>query len=255
MHLGMIRGTLMVAGLLLGSTAWADVEQEERFEFEVSSGARFALDNVNGDVVITGGSGDRIEVIARKKAKDEKGLERLEILVDADSDRVSIDTKHHKQNRSWFSWGDGGGSVSYEVKVPRDVELDSVETVNGGVRISGVDGEVVASTVNGSLEIHDLSSDVALETVNGRIEADFARLDDQQFVRMDTVNGSIRISLPADANARVSAETVNGSIRGDDFDLQAEKGFVGRSMDGDIGNGSARVKLDTVNGTIRIDRN
>ena len=49
------------------------------------------------------------------------------------------------------------------------------------------------------------------------------------------------------------AETVNGSIDADDFGLEPEKGFVGRDLDGTIGDGDARISLDTVNGSIRIN--
>ncbi|HET6564500.1 MAG TPA: hypothetical protein VFG52_03730, partial [Xanthomonadales bacterium] len=56
-----------------------------------------------------------------------------------------------------------------------------------------------------------------------------------------------------DASARVSAETLNGGINGDDFGLEVDKGsFVGKDMDGNIGSGEARIDLDTVNGGIRI---
>jgi hypothetical protein len=36
--------------------------------------------------------------------------------------------------------------------------------------------------------------------------------------------------------------------------LEPEKGFVGRDLSGEIGDGAARVSLDTVNGSIRIDK-
>ena len=83
----------------------------------------------------------------------------------------------------------------------------------------------------------------------------FEELGAGQRVEADTVNGTVRIYLPANASAHIVAETVNGSIDADDFGLEAEKGFVGRDLDGEIGGGDARVKLDTVNGSIRIKRN
>jgi DUF4097 and DUF4098 domain-containing protein YvlB len=52
----------------------------------------------------------------------------------------------------------------------------------------------------------------------------------------------------------VEAETVNGSISADDFGLEAEKGFVGRDLSGEIGGGDARISLDTVNGSIKISK-
>ena len=136
--------------------------------------------------------------------------------------------------------------------MPSNINLDTISTVNGGVRISLVEGVVKAETVNGDLETSELSSDVNLETVNGGIEATFDSLNGDQRVSAEAVNGKIVLWLPADASARINAETVNGSIDADDFGLEPEKGFVGRDLDGEIGDGDARISIDTVNGSIRI---
>ena len=144
------------------------------------------------------------------------------------------------------------GSVSYELTVPRDVNLDTIETVNGDVEIDSVSGKVKSSTVNGSLNVSGLESDVDLETVNGSIKADFEALGDGQRVNADAVNGKILLILPPNASARINAETVNGSIVADDFGLEPEKGFVGRDLSGEIGGGDARITLDTVNGSIKV---
>ena len=235
--------------------AIADVESTEEMTFDVDPGARISLENVNGDIDVVGGSGSQVQVTAHKKAGRQEYLDKLEIVVDADSDYVRIETRHPKREGGWFSWGeDSSGSVAYTLSVPSDVELDSIETVNGDVRIRAVSGMVKAGTVNGGLEVEDLSSDVSLETVNGKIVAEFAVLGADQRVDAEAVNGRIVIRLPADASARVTAETVNGSIDADDFGLEPEKGFVGRDLSGTIGGGDARISLDTVNGSIQISK-
>ncbi|MEE4293595.1 MAG: DUF4097 family beta strand repeat-containing protein [Xanthomonadales bacterium] len=244
------------AALMLISTALtADVRDTEEFRFEVNSGARISVENINGDIKVTGGSGDTVEVLAHKKAGKQEYLDGLEIDVDASADYVRIETKHPK-SKGWFNWsGDSSGSVTYEITVPADVNLDSIETVNGDVGISSVSGEVSASTVNGAVSVAGVSADVDLETVNGSLEAVFEELGASQRVKADTVNGAIRIYLPADASARITAETVNGSIDAEDFGLKAEKGFVGRDLEGVINDGDARVVLSTVNGSIRVKKN
>ena len=63
------------------------------------------------------------------------------------------------------------------------------------------------------------------------------------------------VNLPTDANTSVSAETINGGIDGSDFGLKTSKGFIGRDLEGDIGDGSARLALSTVNGAIKIRSN
>ena len=122
------------------------------------------------------------------------------------------------------------------------------------MRIESVAGDVKASTVNGSLTVKGLAADVDLETVNGSVRAEFSALDEGQRVNAEAVNGKIVLMLPANASADVRAETVNGSIDADDFGLKAEKGFVGRDLAGSIGSGGARVSADTVNGSISIKK-
>jgi DUF4097 and DUF4098 domain-containing protein YvlB len=243
------------AFLLLSTVATADVKETEEHNFNVDPGARISLENINGDIVVNGGSGDNVvKVVARKKAGSQEYLDEIKVVIDADDDYIRIETRHPKSD-GWFNWGnDSSGSVSYELTVSENVDLDSIETVNGDVEIRAVSGKVRASTVNGSLHVFDLASDVNLETVNGSVKAQFAAMGEGQRVNAEAVNGKIMVLLPADASASINAETVNGSIDADDFGLEAEKGFVGRDLSGDIGAGGARITLDTVNGSIKVRR-
>jgi DUF4097 and DUF4098 domain-containing protein YvlB len=239
--------------LLTSAVAIADVKETEDFSFEVSPGARISLENINGDIRIESGRAGMVEVTAYKKAGEQEYLDDLEVIVNADSDYIRIETKHPKSEGGWFKWGgDGSGSVSYELTVPADSRLDTISTVNGDVTILDVAGSVKAETVNGSLDASGLTADVDLETVNGGIHAEFQQLGSGQRVSAEAVNGKIVLVIPEDASARISAETVNGSINCDDFGLEPEKGFVGRDLSGEIGGGDARINLETVNGSIKV---
>jgi DUF4097 and DUF4098 domain-containing protein YvlB len=249
-------GTLLgVAFLLLASVAIADVKETEEFSFVIDSGGRISLDNINGDIQITGGAGDQVKITARKKAGSQEYMDDLKVVIDASSEYIRIETKRPKSESRWFSWGDSGsGSVSFDLTVPTATNLDTISTVNGSVEISSVSGLVKAETVNGDLDVSGLVANVDLETVNGGITAEFDSIGGSQRVSADAVNGKILIRLPADASARISAETVNGGIDAEDFGLEPEKGFVGRELDGKLGDGEARISLDTVNGSIRITK-
>ena len=234
---------VMIAGaalLLFSNAAVADVRETEEFFDWIALGSD---------------GGDAVEVTAHKKAGNQEYLDDLVIDIDASSNQVRIETKH--PNRSgWFNWsGDSSGSVMYEITVPSSVELDAIETVNGDVEIDSVGGDVSASTVNGAVTVSGVSSDLDLETVNGSLKAVLNELGPGQRVKADTVNGTIRIYMPEDASARIVAETVNGSIDAKDFGLEAEKGFVGRDLEGEINGGDARVSLSTVNGSIKVKKN
>jgi len=242
--------TLLTALLATGSLL-ASVTAEQTFSFKLNDGGRFSISNVNGSMVVTGGAGDSVEIVATKKADNQKELDQIEIKVSNTPDEIVVETdlgeSHH-----WFSHGNNSGSVDYEVIVPANTRLDSVETVNGGVNISGVNGKVVAESVNGELDVRGLAGDVDLSTVNGSVEASFDRLGEQQRVKVETVNGRVTLYLPADADAEISADTLNGGINANDFGLKTDKGFVGSDLNGKVGNGGARVNIDTVNGAIKI---
>jgi len=248
------RTFVFVIALLASGSLFASVTEEETFSYKLNDGGRFSLSNVNGSVVVTGGAGDSVEIVATKKADNQKDMDNIEIEISHSADEIVVETEIGKSDR-WFSRDNGSGSVNYEVIVPVATRLDSVETVNGNVNISGVSGKVVAESVNGDLDVSDLAGDVGLSTVNGSIDAEFTRLEGQQRVKAETVNGRVTIKLPENADVEISADTLNGGINASDFGLEVEKGFVGSDLNGKIGEGSARLNIDTVNGAIKIRSN
>jgi hypothetical protein len=243
--------SVLVAAMLMSGAALADVREEVTFNYTLEAGGRLSLENVNGSISIEGGDGNQVVITAFKKADNQEALDDIEINIDATSSRISIDTDL-PESKGWWGGGNSGASVSYELSVPNNIDLDSISSVNGGIDISDVFGAVKAETVNGSIDVDGASGDAKLETVNGGIDARFASVTGDQRINCDTVNGKINLTLPANADASVSVETVNGSISASDFGLKVDKGFVGRSMDGDIGDGSARLTANTVNGGVKI---
>ena len=123
--------------------------------------------------------------------------------------------------------------------------------MNGPVQIIGVRGPVQASAVNGPLTARGLAADAKFKTVNGSVVAVFERVEGVKSISLETVNGKLELTLPADANAEVSAESVNGHIQADK--LTVKKNWpVGSELRGTLGQGGTRAKASTVNGSIRI---
>ena len=245
------RSFIFIVVLVASGSLFASVTEEETFSYTLDKGGRFSISNVNGSITVTGGKGDKVEIVAIKKADNQDDLDEIEIEISHSSSEIVVETELGESN-SWFSHGNNSGQVTYDVIVPASSMLDSVETVNGDVNISGVSGKVVAESVNGDLEISDLEGDVALSTVNGGVDADFTKCDGDQSIKAETVNGRVTITLPEDADVQVSADTLNGGINGRDFGLETDEGFVGSDLNGKIGDGSARLNVDTVNGSIKI---
>ena len=72
------------------------------------------------------------------------------------------------------------------------------------VTITGVLGDVKASTVNGGIAASNLGGSARLRTVNGGVTADFDTLPPTARLKLETVNGGIKLRLLADAPCDVA---------------------------------------------------
>ena len=252
-----IRSHALFAFVLLGTFAGApavfaahEVREEFRQTYPLDKQGKVRVENVNGDVRIVTWDREEIKVAAIKRAKKQEHLDEVKIEVDAKADLIRIKTKYpdSKSRRN----KDNSVSVEYLLTVPKQSRLDRINTVNGNVEIEMASGDVEASSVNGNVTAAALAGQVELSTVNGSVKATFAEL--KKSVSLKSVNGSVTVALPSEANAKVSAHTVTGGISSD-FGLQTKKHFpIGQNLDGKIGEGGPAIDMSTVNGGIRIDR-
>ncbi len=110
-----------------------------------------------------------------------------------------------------------------------------IKGVNGSIQAIGSSGDEVPAGVR-----------LLARTVNGAVDASGLSAD----ADAETVNGSIRVSLPKAASTTVDAETVNGSIVSD---FSVSGGTVTRRrLKGTIGGGGRAMSLETVNGSIHL---
>ncbi|HEY1678977.1 MAG TPA: DUF4097 family beta strand repeat-containing protein [Candidatus Sulfotelmatobacter sp.] len=220
--------------------------------YTITADGRVELDNINGAVHISSWDRNEVKVDAVKYADTKERLDEAKIEVNASSNHISIKTKYPEHDTTW-NWGshNNPASVEYTLTVPRAIRLDEINLINGGLDITGVSGEVQASCINGRLEARDLSGRAKLSTINGKLQASFAQLA-RQSVELNSVNGSVDLTIPSDSNADIEASTVSGGIS-NDFGLHVNNHqWVGHDLQGELGKGGAHIKLDNVNGRVEI---
>ena len=247
----------------IGSLSTTDPYQQDfNRTLPLSARGRLRLDNVNGRIDIAGWNRNEVVIRALKHGRTQESVEATEIKVDASPDEISIHTREpvNKTGSSGFwSWFGIGGNdkanVDYAIQVPRHARLANVSSVNGRVEINNVDGDIEASTVNGQVQVQGAAGSVKLSTVNGGIETELVSLGGSQSVSLTTVNGAIKAILPVNADAEVTADTVNGGMSSDFPELVVKKDFpLAKHLKGTLGNGGATVKATTVNGSIHFQR-
>lgn len=242
----------LVQAVLIACLATSASALSENFQqtFELSADGRISLENINGNVEIEGWDRDQVEVNYVKKARTEAGLERMEVEIEHNGNRLEISTEYRRRDgdRQW----DDGGSVDFVLYVPRQARIHDLELVNGNLDLRQLNGQVAVEVVNGDIDAKGLAGGVEMASVNGKVNVAFDRLARGQRVELESVNGSLVVVLPRDADASIEAETVHGRID-NDFGFDVEKGrWVGSSMRGALGDGSARMELENVNGTIKV---
>ena len=235
------------------------LDETERFEqtYPLSANGRVSVSNVNGSITIDTWDRNEVKLEAVKTADDKDRLADVEIKIDAQKDSLIIETnydnwKREGGNRGWRNYGKL--SVEYRLTVPKNAVLNEIETVNGSINITNSNNLTKASAVNGQVIATNLRGTANLSTVNGTVEASFDQLQSSSRISLDTVNGTVNLTIPSDANATVRADTVNGSIN-NDFGLPVRKGqYVGRDLYGKIGSGEVQIRLNSVNGGLNVKR-
>jgi DUF4097 and DUF4098 domain-containing protein YvlB len=220
--------------------------------YTLNADGRVELDNINGAVHISSWDRNEVKVDAVKYADTKERLDEAKIEIESAKDVLSIRTKYPEHDHTW-NWGsrNNPAGVEYTLTVPRTARLDEIKLINGSLDVTGVSGEVRASCINGRLEAHDLAGRAKLETINGHLEARFTALAGKS-VELNSVNGSVELTIPSDSKAELEASTVSGGID-NDFGLHVNRHqFVGRDLRGELGSGGTRIKLENVNGRIEI---
>ena len=205
----------------------------------------------NGGISLKGW--DRNEVLVRAQVNttaetdaEARDLAR-QVNVQTAGAQIRADGPSGDRNRHW--------SVSYEVFVPTNSSA-SLQTVNGGINVNDVTGNLEFKAVNGGVNLKRVGGNIQGRTTNGGLNIELAG-DRWTGNGMDvtTTNGGITLKVPQNFSAHLDAETSNGGIHSD-LPLQTGPagGRVERRVSAAIGLGGAMLKLRTTNGGVTIKR-
>lgn len=234
------------------------LDETERFEqsYPLNANGKVSVSNINGSITVEAWDRNEVRLEVTKVADSRETLSDVEIKIDSRPEYFRVETDYNNWNRGGNKNWNGRRrlEVQFRLNVPRTAYLDEIETVNGSVTVSNFTNYTKISAVNGSVKATNLRGTAKLSTVNGSTNADFEQLQPSDKIDLSTVNGSVVLVIPSDANATVKADTVNGSIK-NDFGLPVRKGkYVGRDLYGRIGSGDTEIKLNSVNGGLSILR-
>jgi hypothetical protein len=222
--------------------------------YKVAPGGRLEIINVNGRITAEASDGEAVEVRAERSAKaasDEAAkalLGNIEMREEVGDNRARVEVRPPRMS------GPAGHEIKWTVKVPRGVAVD-LRTVNGGVKMTALDGEVRARSTNGGITVVALAAtSVDAAVTNGGVEIELARPVSSGSFDLEAVNGGVSIQLPAETKADITGRCVNGGISTADLSLEMVGEQSKRRLEGKLNGGGAHISLETVNGGVRISR-
>lgn len=216
----------------------------------------------------------------KSQSEAERALEKKwNVTTEGNTLIMELDTDHN-----WFSniqFGFYNKSSNLNVSVPSNLEVE-VATSDGSIEAWDLKSGIVVNTSNGTLNIHDVLGGVEAHTSNGsmnvqNIQGGVQLVSSNGAIVLDNIdgalsakssngkvtihsavtgnwkctssNGKIIVGLPAVTDAKITADTSNGSL----------KGNVAWDRDGDsygtavLGKATYTVELSTSNGSVSVD--
>ena len=274
--------------LLLAAALLVTVQARDTL-IEVRRGDRLVIEQVTGDLAISGWERDAVEVRVSSGGGD-VGLRR-------DGSSVLVVPGESRGRPR---------SVDATVRLPRWMDLEvgsrsldvSISGVAGAIRVGNVSGDVSVRDVDGPVEVRSIGGEIAVSDARGRVRASSqgddvlltrvsgpieAHSGDGDVVLQDIASEAVRveaqdgdvsfsgtispagdyrffvhdgdatIAVPATASARVSVSTFDGDFRSE-FTVRVERFTSGREFDFTLGDGEARVQIEVFDGEIRLLR-
>jgi len=159
----------------------------------------------------------------------------------------------------------GGGEIQIQVPVETSV---TVNTVNNGVSVENISGEIDVESVNGPVSVTNSSGAVLATSVNGKVTVALDKVAPGKAMSFSTMNGVIDVTLPADIKANLKMKVDNGDVY-TDFDVKVTndtfdttQSNTGRGVRirgnkttyGTINGGGPEMQFTTFNGRILIHK-
>jgi hypothetical protein len=253
----------------------------ERFTVDGDSVERLVVRGDDGETTVRSHDGTDVAVEATTFAVGRTELSAVTVVRELDAGRLTLGVEVD----AGVSFGvSGGGLERLDVRVPREVAVERVETDDGTARVTSVAGDPVLAVDDGSLEADDIEGAVEARADDGRVRlgavgavtgelddgslrmADGATLGDvtaddgelrlaaaalegDPTVEID--DGRVELSLASTLDATVEVRADNGSVQVEDGVLRRVETADGVTR-GTIGSGNARLTVRVDDGSVRL---
>ncbi|MFN0109825.1 MAG: DUF4097 family beta strand repeat-containing protein [Blastocatellia bacterium] len=233
------------------ATNGAEVTDQINKTVTLAPGSNVRITGFNGRVTVETSESNNAEINIQVKASSQEAMDRKPVVIEHTANTLVIKTENDKEGGKG-GWDRGHVNHTVNVRLPRSSNL-KVSSVNGGVTIGQLAGEVGVSSVNGRVKVELAGTVADLSSINGGVSVTMMKLS-AAGLRVSSVNGGVEIGIRGDVNADVDVHGVNGGIDSD-LPISAQGEMKRGQLVGKIGSGGAPIKITSVNGGVTLRRN
>jgi len=235
--------------LLSTSSAWGLQDKDFHWNGKLATDQTVTVKTINGEIQAEPSSSGDVEVTAKASGTY---AQQVNFQVKQEDNGVTICETYPNHDScnggNTRSNGNDHTRISYSIRVPAENRFTG-RSVNGSITARDLERQVSADTVNGNVKVSTKSWAEA-RSVNGSVEAMMGSANWTGALRLESVNGSIHVGLPANANVDLDVRSVNGSFHSD-LPVVSQS-FMSRHVQGRLGSGGRELKLETVNGSVNL---
>ena len=189
--------------------------------FDVSKGGdarKLRVDQMNGYIHITGGSGLQIKVTlhkethGRSQAAVDEGKRDVNLEMTQQSNYVRLNEtapwrkSNGDDNYRGDDWYGYHVALNVDIEVPAGTELD-LHSFNDGVEIKRTSGDYNVHAFNGPINMEDVSGSGEVQSFNGPVNVSY-RQNPQKDTLYKTFNGELNVKFQPDFNADLHFQDV-----------------------------------------------
>jgi hypothetical protein len=238
---------LMLIALGLGGIHPANATERvwER-RFALPTGGSVSVVNMQGSVLVEGWDRSEVEAsVAMRSATPTDQIDDVQVAVEARPGGVSFHTLYP-------SGLDNPIRVDYRLRVPRQVRLNELSTLDGDIIVHNIEGSMKARSLHGDIQGIDVAGAMTANALTGNILISLRSIANRTApIQLATINGNVDLLLPAHANASLELSTVAGNILGN-YAFQVSEVPGDSTRRAQVGAGGPRVVLHTVRGNISV---
>lgn len=229
------------------------LEESKTLKVDAEKPITLQVDDAAGNITVTGGDVETVQVQAIKTAYDstqaraDEEVKTVKYSVEQTGNKIVIRYEIPKS----MNIRNNINTVDFIITVPNETSVD-VETSFGEINVSGTKGTVTASNDFGDVTVENVEGGLSVESSSGAITATSIKASGAE-VNLHTDFGSVSLEK---VNAKnVTAESNSGTIKL--TDVRATGTIFTKSEFGDIKyeNGSAAaLEVDTNSGQVALTK-